>query len=81
VAVEWGINDDYEREEKLSRAGEEELRALVRSIDDAANAELFGWLGGPESQSPHPSEEYVCFTCLTMALDSAKVKLKRLRGG
>ena len=80
VAEEWGINDDYDREEKLSKASEAELLALIASIDDVSDEDLYGWLEGPESLSPMPSDEYASFTCLTMAIDSAKLKLKRLRG-
>ena len=78
VAEEWGINDDFEREQYLSQATEEELRGLVSSIDGISDDDLYGWLEGPESFSSTPSNEYVVFTCLTMAIDSAKVKLKRL---
>jgi hypothetical protein len=77
VVEEWGITDDYDREEKLSKATDAELRALISSIDDVSDADLFGWLEGPESSSPMPSDEYARFTCLTMAIDSAKVKLEK----
>ena len=78
TAMEWGINDDHEREQKLSRANASELLSLVASIDSIAGDDLFGWLGGPESVSLTPSHEYGTFTCLTMAIDSAKLKLRRM---
>jgi hypothetical protein len=78
IAEQWGINDDYEREEKLSLATETELRVLVSSIDDVSDDDLYGWLEGPEASSPMPSDEYASFTCLTMSIDSAKIKLKKL---
>jgi len=78
IAEEWGIDDDYLREEKLNNASESQLRALTSSIDDVSDEDLFGWLEGPESFSAIPSKEYVIFTCLTMAIESAKLKLKRL---
>jgi len=77
VAEKWGINDDYEREELLSRATKEELRGLISSIDDVSDDDLYGWLEGPESYSSMPSDEYAIFTCLTMAIDSAKIRLRR----
>ena len=77
VAETWGINDDMLREQKLAFATDEELRGLVSSIEDISDEDLFGWLEGPESYSETPSDEYVSFTCLTMAIDSAKNKLRR----
>jgi len=78
VAERWGIGDDFEREEAVSRASREELEALVHSIDEMSDDDLFGWLSGPESYNPQPSEEYLALTSLTMAIDSAKLKLSRL---
>lgn len=77
-AEEWGINDDSDRARKVAQATADELRALVSSIDSITDDDLYGWLQGPESSSPMPSDEYVSFTCLTMAIDAAKLKLKRL---
>lgn len=77
LATEWGISDDYHREEKVSQAATAELLALVASIDDISDEDLYGWLEGPESYSDTPSNEYVVFTCFTMAIDSAKVKIKK----
>ena len=77
VAEEWGINDDYDREKKISEATKSELHTLIASIDNVTDEDLYGWLEGPESYLATPSEEYVSFTCLTMAIDSAKIKLKK----
>lgn len=77
LAMEWGISDDYDREEKVSQATTAELRALVSSIDNISDEDLYGWLEGPESYSDTPSNEYVVFTCFTIAIDSAKVKMKK----
>ena len=76
MAEKWGISDDYEREEAISQASSDELLTLVHCIDDISDQELFGWLGGPESHSAEPSAVYLAITCLTMAIDSAKAKLK-----
>jgi hypothetical protein len=78
MAEKWGIGDDFDRENALRNASRQELEGLVHSIDVVSDDDLFGWLSGPESYSPHPSAEYVAFTCLTMAIDSAKTKLKKM---
>jgi hypothetical protein len=79
LAEKWGIGDDFEREEAINNASKEELIFLIHSIDDISDEDLFGWLAGKESINPNPSPEYIAITCLTMAIDSAKVKLKRLK--
>ena len=78
VAEVWGIGDDFHREELVSLANREELQALVHSIDDITDEDLFDWLSGEESSNPNPSAEYLAITNLTMAIDSAKLKLKNL---
>jgi hypothetical protein len=75
VAENWGISDDYDRETKIRQATEPELRALIASIDEETYKDVWSWLCGPEASSPTPSDEYAAFTCLTMAIDAAKVKL------
>lgn len=72
----WGIGDDYEREAAVKRASQEQLHGLAHCLDDIDQKALFEWLAGPESYDPNPTDEYVAFTCLTMAVDSAKQKLK-----
>jgi hypothetical protein len=78
MVEKWGIGDDFEREEAVSKAGRNELQELVHSIDKIKDVDLYGWLGTPLSPGSTPSKEYVAFTCFTMALDSAKLKLKRM---
>lgn len=78
VAEEWGIGDDFERENKLNLAKREELEALVHSIDGISDEDLFDWLAGEESFNARPTAEYLALTNLTMAIDSAKVKLKKM---
>lgn len=77
MATEWGLGDDYDREEKVSSSTTKELESLVHSIDEVSDEDLFGWLEGEEAYSETPSEAYVAFTCLTMAIDSAKIELER----
>jgi hypothetical protein len=78
MAERWGIRDDVEREEAVSKANCQELEDLVNYINDISDDALFGWLSGIESFNPNPSREYIAITCLTMAIDSAKLKLKKL---
>jgi hypothetical protein len=78
MAEKWGIGDDFEREEALAKASREELEEVVHSIDEISDDDLFGWLSGEESFNPKPSEEYLAITCLTMAIDSAKMKLQKM---
>jgi len=78
MAEKWGIGDDFEREAVISNASKAELEALAHCIDEISDADLYGWLSGPDSFNENPSPEYLAFTCLTMAIDSAKLKLRRL---
>jgi hypothetical protein len=78
IAETWGIGDDFEREDAISSASLEELELLVHCIDGISDQDLFGWLSGPEADNPKPSEEYLALTTLTMAIDSAKLKLRKL---
>lgn len=77
MAEKWGIGDDFEREAAISNASKAELEALVHCIDEVSDGDLFGWLSGPESFDANPSPEYLAITCLTMAIDSAKLKLRQ----
>ena len=80
MAAKWGLGDDYESEMAINNAQPEELESLVHSIDGISDNDLFGWLSGPESYNLKPSAEYVALTALTMAIDSAKLKLQKLHG-
>jgi hypothetical protein len=81
MAERWGISDDFDREEAIRRASPEDLEQLVRTIDAIEDKDLYGWLAGPESYSERPTEEYVAFTSLTMAIDSAKRRLRHSAEG
>jgi len=80
IAEKWGIGDDFEREEALDKASAEELEKLVHCIDKISDEDLFDWLSGDESFNANPSAEYLALTNLTMAIDSAKLKLETKRG-
>jgi hypothetical protein len=75
LAERWGIGDDFEREAAVRDASRSDLVALVHAADDAPDA-LWDWLAGAESHSAHPSPEYLAVTCMTMAADAARVKLR-----
>jgi len=75
-AEEWGIADDGYREDKVVEADDESLRRLTALVDEAPD-ELWSWLIGPESDSESPSAEYIALTCLTMAAESARLKISR----
>ena len=79
IAAKWGIGDDLERAEAVQNASRAELEELVRSIDCINDKDLYGWLEGSESYSERPTREYLAITCLTMAIDLAKSKLRRLK--
>lgn len=63
---------------KIEEARRDELQALVDAVMAMPDDSMFDWLGGPESYSQNPTVEYVAFTCLTMAYDSARVMLKTM---
>jgi hypothetical protein len=68
LAERFGIADDLIRQDVLAKTAAEELEAMkqaVRPLEDALDA----WLAGPEAENPHPSDEYVAFTCLRMSAD------------
>lgn len=75
AAGEWGIGDDGLRDEKVKGADEESLRRLLALVDEAPD-ELWSWLVGPDADSEWPSAEYIALTCLTMAADLARLRLR-----
>lgn len=77
MAEKWGIGDDVERDEMVKNASNAELDELVHCIDPITDDDLYGWLSGPESFNPEPTDEYLAITCLTMAIDSAKMRLHK----
>lgn len=79
LAERWGIGDDFDREQAVAKASKDDLRELVNAIQALPDETLFDWLAGPESYSQKPTKEYVAFTCLIMAYDSARVKLERYK--
>jgi hypothetical protein len=80
LAEVWAIGDDYDREAAVERATDQELRRLVDGVA-AADGDFWDWLAGPESNSSEPSPEYIAMTHLSMAADSARVRLSRRQTG
>jgi hypothetical protein len=80
LAGRWAIGDDYEREAAVDGATDQELRRLVEAVASTGD-DFWGWLAGPESFSANPSPEYIALTDLSMAADSARVKLSRRHSG
>lgn len=78
LAEVWGVRDDIERSLMIERASADELRAMVEAVDATPHDELYDWLSGSESQESDPSSEYIAITCLTMAADEARVRLRQI---
>lgn len=77
MAEKWGIGDDFERDALIRSASNDELNELIHCIDYITDDDLYGWLSGPESFKLEPTDEYLAITGLTMAIDSAKVRLRK----
>lgn len=71
LAEKYGIGDDFYREEVLVKLDLGERTELVRFLEESPD-ELWDWLAGPESHEPKPSPEYLTFSCLALAAESAK---------
>jgi len=76
-ADKWGIGDDFERERAINSAGVQDLQDLAHCLDGIHDGLLASWLTGEESERNPPTPEYLAVTNLTMAVHSAKAKLKR----
>lgn len=77
LAEVWGIGDDLDREAAVESAATDDLRQMVEAVDYAEDLGLYDWLSGDESYADQPSDEYVAITCLTMAADLARPRLRR----
>lgn len=76
LARRWGISDDGYRDSAVEQADAETLAALVAAVNAIDEEALYDWLTGPEANSGRPSAEYVAVTCLTMAADHARLRLR-----
>lgn len=74
LAERWGIEDDLERSYAIDNADRNELAELAHCLDQIDTTELEEWLIGLESFRERPSREYAAITCLTMAVEQARVR-------
>jgi hypothetical protein len=77
LAEKWHIGDDFDREAAVASASPAALRELLAALEEKEGDALYLWLAGPESYSSAPTQEYLALTHMTMAADSARVKLRR----
>jgi hypothetical protein len=70
----WAIGDDYDLANAVERSGRGALLALVSAVD-ALPESVWEWLAGRESSMPHPSDEYIAVSEITIAADLARVTL------
>jgi len=64
----WGVADDLEREDLVNLAPEEAKADVARVIEEIDD-DLDEWLAGPEAENTNPSQEYVAFSAMRMAVD------------
>lgn len=70
LAQKFGITDDLARETIVSSASMAEIEALKQAVQ-ANDALLDAWLAGPKATGPCFSNEYIVFSAMRMAADSA----------
>ena len=70
LAQKFGVSDDLARETIVSSASKAEIEALKQAVQ-ANDALLDTWLAGPEAAGPCFSNEYIAFSAMRMAADSA----------
>src|SRR4051812_16011844 len=73
LAEKYGIGDDGYREDVVAGLDAEEREELTSFLNASPN-ELWDWLSGPASFDQSPSPEYLAFSCLVLAAESAKAK-------
>jgi len=69
-AALWGVTDNDVRDELVDIAPENAKDDLIRVVKEI-DASLDDWLAGGESYAASPSREYLAFSCLRLAGDSA----------
>jgi hypothetical protein len=78
LAERWGIADDIERSRAINGADRNALEELIHCLDAVDISELEEWLVGLESYREQPSQEYIAMTCLTMAIEQARLRLRKM---
>jgi hypothetical protein len=70
LAERFGVSDDLDREDLVSKASCEEI-ALLKQAIAVHDKELDDWLAGPEADRPPYSAEYIAYSAMRMASDFA----------
>jgi hypothetical protein len=70
MAERFGVSDDLIRQDVVARTSSSDLHQLQLAVL-ACDDELDAWLAGPEAELECPTDEYIAFTCLRMAVDGA----------
>lgn len=68
LAELFGQADDLLRETLIERSPPDLLEALREQVA-SSEGDLDAWLAGPEADSDSPSDEYVAFSAMRMAVD------------
>jgi hypothetical protein len=74
LAEKWGIGDDIYREEAVDAANRQDIEELVEAFEATGNDAFDDWLAGPEAAGPTFSPEYIAFSDLREAYDSAEYR-------
>lgn len=69
-AEQYGIADDWAREDVVAKCSPKERRSLKDAVKECED-EFDLWLAGPEAAGPDFSDEYIAFSALRMAADFA----------
>lgn len=76
LAEKYGISDDGYREQVIDGLDPQERDELIRFLAESPD-DLWDWLAGPESYSRPSTAEYIAFSALALAAESAKVSGRR----
>ena len=76
-AEKWGEQDTGARNQLVKNASIEELHDLA-SIWEICIGPISNWLAEPEIRAKPTTDEYVAFTCLILAVSSARKRLEHL---
>ncbi len=72
----WGIADDWQRE-RLVKDAPADVQFNLQEVVLAFDSALGDWLAGPAADDPPFSDEYIAFTAMRMAADTAAAIRRR----
>lgn len=72
----WGISDDLIREDFVAKADLRDLQNLISFMQNIEFEPIDKWLTSPEMIRHSYSAEYIAITCLIMAAEAARLRLK-----